>query len=162
MPTHVYIPPRNPPRWFDRVLVHPFDNAVGVLCLAFGLLMVAAMLSEGSYNPSASMMRLPPQVGFVTSACLVAGGVLSLVGLHWDGETVSRGWHIERAGWLFISGGLAGFGIAVAHFFPHSTTTWLIPLVLSAAAFLRFLSLVFIEKNTRKTLTEVREESRNA
>lgn len=160
MPTHVYIPSRTPPRWFDRIMVHPFDNAVGFLCFAFGALMVAALASGGWYNPSSSMMRLPAHIGFVVSSCLSTGGVLSLVGLHWTGETVSRGWHIERFGWLFVTAGLAGYAIAVAWHFPGSTTSWLVPGVLALAAFLRFLSLIFIERNTRRTLTAVREESR--
>lgn len=160
MPTHVYIPPRTPPRWYDRVMVHPFDNAVGMLCFLFGLLMVAALSSGGAYNPSSSMMRLPAHIGFITSSCLMVGGVMALTGLHWIGETVSRGWHIERTGWLAITAGLAGYAIAVAWHFTASTTSWLIPAILALAAFLRFLSLIFIERNTRRTLVEVREESR--
>lgn len=160
MPTHVYMPTRNPARWYDRLLVHPFDNAIGVLCFLFGALMVAALASGGAYNPSSSMMRLPAHIGFVVSSCLSLGGVLSLVGLHWIGETVSRGWHIERFGWLFVTAGLAGYGIAVAFHFPGATSSWMVPLGLAAASLLRFLSLIFIERNTRTTLAAVREESR--
>lgn len=162
MPTHVYLPTRNPPTWYDRLLVHPFDNAVGFLCFAFGALIAAAFLSGGAYVPSSSIEKLPMHIGFVVSSCLATGGVLSLLGLHWTGETVSRGWHIERFGWLFVTAGLAGYGIAVAWHFPGSTASWLIPGVLATAAFLRFLSLIFIERNTRRTLTAVREESRDA
>ncbi|CAN7465809.1 hypothetical protein LJR013_003186 [Pseudarthrobacter oxydans] len=160
MPTHVYIPSRNPPRWYDRLLVHPFDNAIGVLCILFGALMVAALASGGGYNPSSSMMRLPVYIGFIVSSCIALGGILSLVGLHWIGETVSRGWHIERFGWLFVTAGLAGYAIAVAWHFPSSTTSWMIPGVLAAAAMLRFVSLILIERNTRTTLAAVREETR--
>lgn len=160
MPTHVYIPPRTPPKWYDRIMVHPFDNAIGLLCLLFGGLMVVALASHGGYTPSTSMMRLPPYIGFSTSACLAVGGVLSLTGLHWWGEMVSRGWHVERAGWLFVTAGLAGYGIAVVYHFPSATVTWLVPLLLGSAAFLRFLSLVYIERNTRHTLSVVRQESR--
>jgi hypothetical protein len=162
MPTHVYIPIRTPPRWYDRVMVHPFDNAVGLLCVLFGALMAVAFASSGGYNPSSSMMRLPAHIGFVVSACLALGGVLSLVGLHWTGETVSRGWHIERTGWMLVTAGLAGHAIAVAYFFPSATASWLTPGILSAAALLRFLSLFLIERNTRTTLAAVREETRGA
>lgn len=160
MPTHVYLPQRNPARWYDRLLVHPFDNAIGLICALFGALMVLALASSGEYNPSTSMMRLPPHIGFITSSCLAVGGVLSLVGLHWYGETVSRGWHLERSGWLFVTAGLGGYGLAVGYFFPEATVTWLVPGLLSVAAFLRFLSLVYIERNTRHTLTVVRKETR--
>jgi hypothetical protein len=141
-------------------MVHPFDNAVGLLCLLFGVLMAVALLTRGGYNPSSSLMRLPPLIGFVVSACLTLGGALSLVGLHWTGDTVSRGWHIERAGWLFVTGGLAGFGAAVAWFFPGSTNSWLLPGVLALAAFVRWLSLILLERNTRRTLAVVQKESR--
>ena len=160
MPTHVYHPTRNPATWYDRILVHPFDNAIGLLCFLFGALMVAALASNGGYSPSSSMMRLPVYIGFLTSSCLAIGGWLSLLGLHWTGEAVSRGWHIERAGWLFVTGGLAGYGVSVAVHFPESTIAWLVPGVLAAAAFIRFLSLLFIERNTRITLAAVREETR--
>lgn len=160
MPTHVYQPTRNPPRWWDRVMVHPFDNAVGLLCLLFGALMAYALTTGGGYNPSSSMMRLPPLIGFVVSACLTVGGVLSLVGLHWTGDTVSRGWHLERGGWLFVTAGLAGMGGAIAWFFPASTNSWLLPSILALAAFVRWLSLIFLERNTRRTLAVVQGEAR--
>jgi hypothetical protein len=162
MPTHVYQPIRNPANWFDRLLVHPFENVIGVICFLFGALMVAALTSNGGYNPSSSMMRLPAYIGFLTSSCLAVGGALSLLGLHWIGETVSRGWHIERVGWLFVTGGLAGYGVSVGVHFPSSTIAWLVPSLLAVAAFLRFLSLLLIERNTRSTLAAVREETRGA
>lgn len=161
MPSHVYIPVRNPPRWYDRVMVHPFDNAVGVLCILFGSVMLLALTVE-DYHPSSSLLRMPQWIGFAVSASISVGGILSLTGLHWTGETVSRGWHIERFGWLGVAAGLGGYGVAILFHFPGATTSWLIPLVLAFAAFVRFLSLVLIERNTRRTLTAVHEELRGA
>lgn len=161
MPSHVYIPVRNPPRWYDRVMVHPFDNAVGVLCILFGAVMLLALTVE-DYHPSSSLLRMPQWIGFAVSASISVGGVLSLLGLHWTGESVSRGWHLERFGWLGVAAGLGGYGVAILFHFPGSTTSWLIPLVLTVAAFLRFLSLVFIERNTRRTLTAVQDEIRGS
>lgn len=159
MPTHVYIPRHTRLTWYDRVLVHPMDNAVAVLAAVFGFTMLVALARQG-FNPSASMLRLPHLVAAVVAVCCAAGGVLSLLGLHWRGETVSRGWAIERAGWLCITGGLAAYGISVGWNFPGSLYSWLVPALLALGAFLRFISLILLERNTRQTLTQVREEQR--
>lgn len=159
MPTHVYHPSRTPASWYDRILVHPFDNGVATLTAIFGLVMLVALSRQG-FNPSTSMMRLPvPGATAVALGC-AAGGPLALIGLHWTGETVSKGWALERFGWLLVTGGLGGYAIAVAWNFPGSLYSWLVPAILAACALLRFISLVLIERNTRRTLSAVREERR--
>lgn len=161
MPTHVYHPSRTPATWYDRVLVHPFDNAVAILASIFGFSLLAALTHYG-FSPSASMMRLPAWVAVAVAAGCAVGGPLSLIGLHWTGETVSRGWGIERIGWLLVTGGLAGYAIAVGWNFPGSLYSWLVPTILALGAILRFISLVLIERNTRRTLSVVREERRES
>jgi hypothetical protein len=161
MPTHVYHPSRTPANWLDRILVHPFDNGVAVLTTIFGVTMAAALVTYG-FNPSTSMMRLPVWVATAVTFGCVAGGPLALLGLHWTGETVSKGWAIERLGWLLVVGGLGGYAIAVAWNFPGSLYSWLVPAILAACGLLRFVSLVLIERNTRRTLSVVREEQRES
>ena len=161
MPTHVYHPSRTPATWYDRILVHPFDNAVALLGTIFGLVMLMALTRYG-FNPSASMMRLPAWVATAVALGCAAGGPLALIGLHWVGETVSKGWALERVGWLLTAGGLGGYAIAVAWNFPGSLYSWLVPAILALGAILRFISLVLIERNTRRTLSVVREERRES
>lgn len=159
MPTHVYQPTRAPATWYDRILVHPLENSVAVLSFSFGILILLGLIRYG-FNPSSSMMRMPVPVATAVALSLALGGLLSLLGLHWIGETVSNGWAIERAGWLAVTGGLAGYGIAVGWNFPTSLGSWMVPAILAVGTLLRFVSLILIERNTRRTLHVVREESR--
>lgn len=159
MPTHVYHPTRTPPTWWDRILVHPFDNVMGALSTIFGVVMLVALTRYG-FNPSPSLMRLPAWLVTAVAIACTLGGPMALVGLHWSGETVSRGWSIERVGWLLVAGGLSGYTLSVAYNFPGSLFSWLVPALIAVGAFLRFISLVLIERNTRLTLSEVRKEQR--
>lgn len=155
MPTHVYHPLHSPPRWYDRLLVHPWDNIFAVLTTVLGLLMVAALARQG-FVPSASIGKMPGGISLALALCCIVGGPLTLTGLHWTGDTVSRGWALERLGWLSVAGGLGGLSICIAYNYPSSVYTWLLPGAIAVGAVLRFVSLVLIERNTRRTLTVVR------
>lgn len=113
MPTHVYRPLRNPPTWFDRLMVHPLDTTVAAVCLVFAALLLASTLFEG-FVPSRSLEEMPQYIRAALSLAFLGGGVLVLVGLNWMGEVVSKGWALERFGWLLSAGGFVGYSISVS------------------------------------------------
>lgn len=90
MPTHVFQPIRNPPRWWDRLLVHPLDTTVAVIAVLFGVLVVLSLVAP-DYVPSKSMDRMPWPVVILVSGFLGTGGVMALTGLNWWCDNVSPG-----------------------------------------------------------------------
>lgn len=155
MPTHVYKPLRYPPTWWDRLLVHPLDTITAVIALLFALLLGAGAVIPG-FEPSPSLEELPFYIGASLTLWFAAAGFLILIGLNWQGEEVSRGWALERFGWLLAAGGFLGYSISVGFYSPGSLFAWGIPLALAAGSMLRYRSVVLIERTTRRTLEEVR------
>lgn len=147
MPTHVYQPKHSPPTWVDRVLVHPMETTVIVASLFFGSVVALSMLVEG-FIPSASMDKMPLVVVILVAVSLVAGGVLSAIGLHWQGE-MGKGWAVERFGWLLCFFGFGAFGSTVMLFYPNSFFTWGVPLLLGLGCLLRIRSIMLIEQAAR-------------
>lgn len=157
MPTHVYQPTRNPPSWVDRLLVHPMDTTVAAVSVIFGLLAAASVITPG-FIPSKSMDQMPLLVVILVSSFLAAGGVLSIIGLNWAGEDVSTGWALERFGLLLSGGGFVAYAISVSWHYPESVFSWIVPLMLGLGGFLRFASVLMIERHTRRTIAEVKGE----
>lgn len=155
MPTHVFQPLRNPPSWWDRVLVHPMEMMIAATAVIFGVL-VALSLVAPDFIPSKSMDRMPWPVVILTSGFIGTGGSLALVGVNWAGDKVSLGWALERFGWLLTIAGFASYSISVAWFYPHSVFSWLVPALLGIASGLRWWSIVRIEAATRRTIAEVK------
>lgn len=155
MPTHVYQPLRNPPSWWDRVLVHPMEMTVAFMAIAFGAF-VALSLITPDFIPSKSMDRMPWPVVVLTSGFIGTGGALALVGLNWVGDKVSLGWALERFGWLLTVAGFAAYSISVSWFYINSVFSWLVPAFLGVGSILRWWSIVQIEKATRRTIAEVK------
>lgn len=155
MPTHVYQPLRNPPSWRDRLLVHPMDTAVASIAVCFGLLVAMSLLLP-DFIPSKSMDKMPWAVVLLVSGFLGTGGLLALVGLNYRGEDVSNGWALERFGWLLAGGGFLTYAISVSWHYTPSVFSWLIPALLGMGSCLRVLSIVRIEKATRRTIAEVK------
>lgn len=158
MPTHVFQPVRNPPRWTDRLFVHPFDMAVAVVAIVFGVL-VAMSLIVPDFIPSKSMDRMPWYLVILVSGFLGTGGVLALVGLNWNGDNVSRGWGVEQFGWWLAAGGFGTYSLSVVWHYPGSAFAWAVPLALGIGAILRAVSVILIERGVRATLKEVEERT---
>lgn len=155
MPTHVYRPLRNPPTWWDRLMVHPLDTTVALVALVFSLLLALSVVFT-DFKPSSSLEDMPTYICAAIAVAFAAGGTLVLVGLNWMGEEVSRGWALERFGWLLSAGGFIGYAIAVSWHHPASVFSWGIPSALALGALLRFWSIILIERSTRRTIEEVR------
>ena len=155
MPTHVYHPTNTPPTLWDRLLVHPLDNAVAFLAVMFGLTSGVSILLPG-FIPSASMDQMIWPVVVAVAVFLMAGGVLGLTGLHWSGDTVSDGWALERLGWLLSAAGFLVYAISVGFSYANSLYAWGVPLGLSLGCALRVWSVVKIERGTRQLIKEVR------
>lgn len=155
MPTHVYHPTRNPPSWWDRILVHPLDTTVAIVSVLFGVL-VAFSLVFPEFTPSKSMDKMPWPVVILVSGFLGTGGLLALVGLNWEGDDVARGWAFERFGWLLAAGGFATYALAVSWHYPGSIFSWGVPLALGAGALIRVWSLALIERSTREQLGQMK------
>lgn len=157
MPTHVYRPRRTPATWFDRLMVHPMDTTVAVVSLLFALLLSASAAVPGFYA-SDSARQMSPYTMTSLAVAFAVGGVLILMGLNWNGEEVSKGWALERFGWLLASGGFIGYSLSVATAHPSSLFAWGVPGALAIGALLRCWSVLLIERSTRQTLKEVRGE----
>lgn len=149
MPNHVYQPKHSPPTWVDRVLVHPMETTVIAASFSFGTLVSLSILVPG-FVPSASMDKMPLMVVILVGLSLIIGGVLSIVGLHWQGQ-LAKGWAIERFGWLLSFGGFGAFAATVFLFYPASMFSWGIPLVLGLGCLLRIWSVSRIESTFRLT-----------
>ncbi len=154
MPTHVFHPARNPPSWWDRILVHPFDMTAGLVAVIFGVLMILS-LSMPDFTPSNSMDKMPWPIIVLVSGFLGTGGLLALIGLNWRGDNVSTGWGLEQFGWWLAAGGFATYSITVSWHYPGSLFSWGIPLALSAGSAARAISIIMIERGVRRTLKEV-------
>ncbi|MGP5071654.1 hypothetical protein ACTXI0_04520 [Arthrobacter rhombi] len=137
------------------MLVHPLDTTVAVVAVFFGVL-VALSLFVPEFIPSKSMDKMPWPVIVLVSGFLGTGGLLALVGLNWWGDSVSRGWALERFGWLLAAGGFTTYAISVSWHYPESLFSWCVPIALAAGCLLRFVSIVRIEKSVRRTLAEVK------
>ncbi|WP_315913570.1 hypothetical protein [Arthrobacter sp. lap29] len=155
MPTHVYQPLRNPPSWRDRLLVHPMDTTVALVAIVFAVLVALSILVP-EFIPSKSMDKMPWAVVILVSGFLGTGGLLALIGLNWAGDNVSKGWALERLGWLLAAGGFITYALSVSWHYPASVFSWGVPLSLGAGAALRCWSIVLIEKSTRRTIAEVK------
>lgn len=155
MPTHVYQPSRNPPTWRDRLLVHPTDTTVALIAILFGVLVVLPLFFP-DFTPSKSMDKMPWQIVVLVSGFLGTGGVLSMLGLNWWGDDVSKGWAIERFGWVLSGGGFATYAISVSWHYPESMFAWGVPLALGIGSIFRAWSIALIERATRRKVAEVK------
>lgn len=158
MPTRIFIPTREPPLLWDRLRVHPFSNPTAFLFIVSGLLLIVGGLYP-DFAASPAMAMTPWVLELFTGGLLLSGGILVLTGLHWSGETVSRGWHIERMGWAFVAGGLVSYSIPVFNIYPNSVFSWLWPLCFTVGAVMRILALRAIEQSTRKMVKEVEDRA---
>ena len=153
MPTHVYQPTHTPPTWRDRILVHPLDTIVAGGAILLSVLVLISVLVPG-FIPSQSMDRMPLFIVVAVSGFLGTGGLLALIGLNWQGDSVSKGWAIERLGWLLAAGGFATYAITVYWHYPHSVFSWIFPLILAIGATTRCWSVALIERDMRHSIAE--------
>lgn len=136
-------------------MVHPLDTTVALVALVFSLLLALSVVFD-DFKPSSSLEDMPTYICAAMALAFAAGGTLVLVGLNWMGEEVSRGWALERFGWLLAAGGFIGYAIAVSWHHPSSVFSWGIPTALALGSLLRFWSIILIERSTRRTIAEVR------
>jgi len=128
---------------------------VAVLSLLVGLLMVAG--SASNFQASALFEVMPPVLIGLVGVLFVLGSCLALRGLHWDkDDRVSVGWRIEEGGWILITTALVSFAIG-AGYVGASATGVLIPWVLGASSFLRWLSFRYIRRNAQVRHTNGRD-----
>lgn len=149
MPTHVYHPSRNPPSLWDRFLVHPWDNVMGFLVAAVGLLLGVSGIFPVDTGPFQNIEGMVAVIS--TGIVLLVGGILAIVGLHWeDDDNVARGWQIERTGWILVSGGALSYLIAVLATDIDSALSSLTTIAILAGSSVTALSRWYIELATRR------------
>lgn len=147
-----YHPIYTPPRWWERILIHPVENALAVLAIIFGVVMAASIPIE-HFQPSASIADMPWPIVAICAGFVGLGGVTSVIGLHWhDSQAINRAWGVERTGWILSAGGFFVYAIAVAISYPNSVFSWLVPAGLGIASSLRAISLLVIWLVARRKL----------
>lgn len=158
MPTHVFQPVRNPPRWWERLLVHPLDMTVAAVAVLFGALVILSLIVP-DFIPSKSMDKMPWPIVILVSGFLGSGGILALAGLNWWGDNVSTGWGVEQLGWWLAAGGFVTYSLSVSWHYPGSAFAWGVPLALGVGAIIRALSIILIERGVRATIKEVEDRA---
>lgn len=150
MPQHVYLPTRNPLRWFDRLLVHPMDHAAATIAAIYGFVLSILRPILG-VSPSESFSKLPEWIVYGSGIFLLAGGILVIAGHHWPDEVVTRGWAIEQGGWILTAGGFVALALAFTYL--GAFTGIVVGGALGVGASLRWLSLVLMRRGAQ-TLVE--------
>lgn len=157
MPQHVYLPTRQPPKWYDRVLVHPMDHAAALIAAVYGVCLSILFPATGQL-PSDSFADLPEWIVFGSGLFLMLGGVLVILGHHWSDEMVSRGWGIEQGGWTFAGGGFVA--LALSFGFTGNFTGIVLAGALGLGSCLRWLSLVLMRGGARALIEKAEEVDR--
>lgn len=156
MPSHVYLPQRDPLTVWDRARTHPWENTLAALAVLSGPLLIVAGAAP-DFRPSNALAQLSSAAEFGAGVCLTLGGIAALVGLHWPGDMVSTGWKAERAGWLLCAGGWATVTIAVVAAYPGSALTWLMGAALGVGGLIRAAAVHAIERATRAQVAALQD-----
>lgn len=151
MPQHVYLPTRNPLRWFDRLLVHPMDHATAAIAAVYGFVLSILRPILG-IAPSDSFSKLPEWIVYGSGAFLLAGGILIIAGHHWPDEVVTKGWTIEQGGWILTAGGFIALALSFSYL--SNFTGIVVGGALGAGACLRWLSLVLMTRGAQSLVRE--------
>lgn len=154
MSKHQYVPDPRIPSWVNRLLAHPFENIVAALSIAFGISLIIAAIIPGVV-PSKSMGVLSALILAILS---VLGGIVTLIGVHWQSDNIGLGWVIERSGLFFIGSGLVADGIIAFYNYPGSWFSWGQPIVLALACGLRVVALTITKRWTRRSKEALRDE----
>lgn len=159
MPTGSYRTLNEPPQFIDRILAHPYENTLLVLFTGFGLFIFGQTAGDQIVVSPAVHRLLPDVLATVMALLTLLGVALAFVGLHWRGDTVSKGWAYERLGLSLIAAAGAAYAISVIYIFPASLMSWGFPLAMALASALRIVALVVMERRTRRTSLRARAET---
>ena len=159
MPTSSYSTFNDPPNFFDRILAHPYENILLVLFAGFGISIFGQAIGDQIVVSPAVHQLLPDILATLMAALSLVGVALAFVGLHWRGDTVSKGWAYERLGLSFVAATGVGYAVAVGYIFPSSLMSWGFPLAVAFASTLRIVALVVMERRTRRSTLRARAET---
>lgn len=159
MPTSSYSTLNEPPRFIDRILTHPYENTLLILFLAFGVSIFGQTAGDQIVVSPAVHQLLPDVLATFMAVLSLVGVALAFVGLHWRGDTISKGWAYERLGLSFVAAAGVAYAISVGYIFPASLMSWGFPLVVAFASALRIGALVAMERRTRRTTLRARAET---
>ena len=123
----------------------------------FGVaLIVAAFVPE--VVPSKSMDKIEPLSALTLAIINAAGGVVTLIGVHWRSDNIGLGWVIERSGLLVTGAGMGAYGISVLYSYPASWFSWSQPFGLALACAVRVAALTITKRWTRLSKEALRNE----
>lgn len=113
MPHSQYEARREPPGFFDRVLIHPFTVFISLASLVMGVAVLATVFSGGEVSRALSEMPIITQVSVAVP--LIAGPPIVITGALNLGQRMSRltAMAVERVGCILIAAGWLGYCLAV-------------------------------------------------
>lgn len=160
MPTHIYIPPRQPPTLWDRATAHALEVCTAGYSVALGV-MLLTRLPFTSLNGSLPLTGLPAYLLPALGAFVLLGGVIALSGLLIRRENVRRELNLEQTGWLMLFLGYTAYAVALITAGTTGMLTGATATFLAVASLWRFIALVYIERgldpdNGRKSLRGAR------
>lgn len=159
MPTGSYRTLNEPPRFIDRLLAHPYENTLLLLFAGFGISIFGQAIGDQIVVSPAVHQLLPDVLATFMALLSLVGVALAFVGLHWRGDTVSKGWAYERLGLSFVAAAGVAYAVSVVYIFPASLMSWGFPLAVAFASTLRIVALVVTEKCTRRSTLRARAET---
>lgn len=149
MPRHQYVPDPRIPGWLNRLLAHPFENAVAVVALFFGITLFIVAVSD-EVVPSKALDNLSFGLSALMGVTAFFGAAGTLIGAHWWGENLGKGWIIERSGLAGLSSFYLVYGVSVVYSFPDSWFSWLQPIILGGACAVRVIALTLTKRWIRR------------
>lgn len=154
MPDHNYRAAHEPPSRADHLFSHPFEHMAGVFNAVIGLILGITPFLTG---PILGLHELHPGVYLALGALMVTGGSSILIGLQWPPETITRGWDIERIGWLLTAGAWATVAVILSLVTPILLFGLIVSGFLVVGAGLRIAALTLTERRVRAGVTELRK-----
>ena len=148
MPTHVWQPKNEQANLWDRLKIHSTEVGLAIIAMLTSIQVWATPLFK-EYAPSISLRGIDPALALSLAAFIGTGGLLSLIGVLWDGKRISTGWMLEQVGCLLVAFGWIGYGCLVAYSFPYSTIAYGMAIGLGLIAFARAYVVWRIERSIR-------------
>lgn len=151
-----YVPRHKPPKWWERVLTHPMENGIAILCAYSAMKLIIAVILAVTTPGNSGLMDMPPWLLLIVGSVLAFGALCAMLGLHWKLlHDVGRGWAMERLGWSMVIAGFMSYTVIVLTFFPNGIANIPEYMLICAMSSARVIALLLVERRVRKVQTKL-------